>query len=146
MNKFEEELFALKQYKYNKRLLSKDASIYFFLKNSKDFVKDYNMPDKCIVPDNLEEIANELFSLDNVYVALAPCEDYFDKEGEYVAEFPTRSYARLGSRDIIGIVKDFLGQGAIVYMYTYYCLITDIGDDKDVKTYWCRILPKIEEK
>jgi len=79
MNKFEEELFALKQYKYNKRLLSKDASIYFFLKNSKDFVKDYNMPDKCIVPDNLEEIANELFSLDNVYVALAPCEDYFDK-------------------------------------------------------------------
>jgi hypothetical protein len=152
MNKFVNELHATEyidgnKHRYNKRHLSKEASIYFFLENCKECLKrgtgDY------FLPDDLEEITNELFSLNNVYVALYPWDDYFNKEGEFVTECSTHCYKSLSSREVVNSVKSYLEKkDAVIYMYSYYGIMADIFVDNEknnVKTYWWRMITKKEE-
>ena len=135
----------------NVRLLSKEALKYFFTENSKEAVK--NGTEESFVPENFEEITNEIFSLDNVFVSIYPCEYYFNKDGEFVAEYPTNTYRSLNPREIVDRIKERLEQQYVVYVYTYFGLLCDIVNgeedgitifDKDTKTYWWRMISKKE--
>jgi hypothetical protein len=155
IKKFEKELKDINVHvvqehnRRNTRLLSKEASIYFFIKNSQECVM--NGHKGSFVPTNMVEIANELFSLNNVFVALTPSEYFFNEKGEYVGEYPSITNRSLDSRGIVEDVKKYLALGATVYLYTYFGITTDICKgqtevEKDVKTYWWRMVTKKESK
>jgi hypothetical protein len=150
MNKFEEELInTIVEFGYNSRgsnnrLLSKEASKYFFLKNCRDKeCLSYIDSEQYFEPDNLEEVTNEIFSRDKVYVALTPCEDYFDKEGNHVREIATFTGRSLDKNDIIKKIDWYLNEGAVVYVYLFYGLKLGIGgvvESNPIKeTYWWRM-------
>jgi hypothetical protein len=162
VNKFEKERDSLEcvkvgnMHKKNNRLLSKDASVYFFIKNSKECAVSYkdSKHDKGFIPGNLKEIANELFSMDKVYVAQAPCEDYFSKEGKWIDVLPASVFRSLDSHAIIESVKEYLKKGAVVYLYTYYGLVQNVCEGnnkaneyifKKRRTYWWRMIVKKEK-
>lgn len=141
MNKFEIEFKNLKRIggHRNVRLLSKEAAKYFFLKNCNE-CQEYN--NECLVPENVEEVAEFLFSFDNVYVALSPCEDFFNKEGNFVLELPNNTYKSLDLDEIKNKIKKLLQEDYVVYVYTYYSLLQYVGGDNKEKTYWWRMIYK----
>jgi len=125
----------------NNRLLSKEAAIYCFIENSKEL----NKGDECFLPENIEEVANELFSTDKVYLCRYPCDDHFNEEGEFIGEYPTHTKRSLDKNDILKDVKYYLGEGATVYVYVYYGRkqTVVVGDSFEKKnTYWWRIIAK----
>lgn len=147
--KFEQERLATKDdasRKFNNRLLSREASIYFFLKNCEESIERGG--ENYFLPDNIKEIATELFSLDKVFVALYPCDDYFNEKGEFVAECSTISYKSLNSQEVIKSVKSYLEKGAVVYIYLYHGMLSKlvVGNkmDNGVPTYWWRMITKKE--
>jgi len=150
-DKFEKEYLATecktdRHRKFNNRLLSKEASMYFFLKNCDENIKRGG--ESYFLPDNIKEVTSELFSLGKVFVALYPCDDFFNEKGEFVAELPTYTWRSLNSEEVIKSVKSYLEKGAVVYMYLFYGMLSDIVVDKeiksDVKTYWWRMITKKE--
>ncbi len=151
--------------RFNPRLLSKEASKYFFIKTVTEYrertIKQYGeiTGDKYFVPDDLEQFANELLSIDNVYIALTPNIHYFNKFGEYVEDINVS--VRRGSanfdykKEILDVIKThYLDHGAVVYFYVYYGLLSGICDGwgenmkiiKDVNTYWWRMTYKQDNK
>lgn len=160
MEKFEQELIdAATDYKeelvdcivkcddgvdrINTRLLSKEASKYFLIKNVKECAKY----DTHFVSDDLDEFVEKIFSMDNVYVSLLPVTNYFNKSGEFIKEIFVRSdRGRLDFQydDIINKMNYYTDRGAVIYFYVYYGMFCDICDGvnaikKDVKTYWWRM-------
>jgi hypothetical protein len=137
--------------RYNKRLLSKEASVQFFLDNCREAVEKNKDEGNgtYYLPDNIEEIAEELFSMDNVHVAMTPCDDHFNKDGEWVTEEPTHSYRGLDDKDIIKTVKRYLDEGAVVYIYVFYYMKNGVVYqdyvDWDAKCYWWRLIRKKDE-
>jgi len=146
------------QTKCNKRLLNKEESVLLFNQNFDHFRLNPDFQENVYhKSENYDEIIDELFSMDNVYVATTPCDDHFSKFGEWIGEYPTNTYRSLNERDIINSVKDYLDKGAVIYLYMFYMMKQDIVKDydpetkesildKDVNTYWWRLITKIEDK
>lgn len=140
---------------FNTRLLSKEESIKIFIENSLKAVE--NNPDFNFAPENLEEVANELFSLDNVFVSRKPVEYYFNKEGEFVEEIFTRTdrgriefdNEEYNLNQFSKSVKNYLEKNAVVYLYCYYGMKLDLFDgdtiNKNFKTFWWRVIYKKEK-
>ena len=138
--------------KLNKRILNKEESIELFKENIRLAIK-LNPDGDYYKPDNFDEIADEIFSMKNVYVATTPCEDHFNESGEWVGEYPTHTFRSLDEREIINSIKHFVNQGAVVYLYLFYQmkqgLITGFDYEKnehtineDVNTYYWRMMMK----
>jgi len=126
----------------NNRLLSKEAAVYCFMENSKEVAEKGG---EFFLPENIEEIANELFSMDKVYICRYPCDNHFNEEGEFVGEYSTNTQRSLSKDGILKDVKHYLSQGATVYVYLYYGMKQGVavGDSFENKnTYWWRIITK----
>ncbi|MEK6828549.1 MAG: hypothetical protein AABY15_00250 [Nanoarchaeota archaeon] len=138
----------------NKRLLDKETTIECFNETMNELLKENE--GTYFKPENFDDIVDELFSMKNVHLAMTPCDDHFNKDGEYVGEFATHTRRGLGERDIIKSVKEYLEKGAVVYLYTFYNMKQGIvkglenGDiskpiiEPDVNTYWWRMITKID--
>lgn len=140
--------------KTNKRILNKEESIELFNENLQTAIK--LNPDLYYKPDNFDEIVDEIFSMENVYVALAPCEDHFNKLGECTGEYLTDTFRSLDEREIINCIKSYLNQGAAIYLYLFYQMKQGVvaGFDykknepiinEDVNTYYWRMIKKKDE-
>ena len=133
--------------KANKRLLDKETSIKLFNETMDQAIKiNGDMGYKR--SENFDSIVDELFSMENVHVALTPCEYHFDKNKKYVGEFPTHTRRSLHERDVIDSVKEYLEKGAVVYLYMFYCVEQEIVfQEKREKadTYWWRMVTKLDE-
>lgn len=130
----------------NTRLLDKETSIEclnatmdYYLKENKTFHKS----------DNYDEIIDELFSIENVHVALTPCEYHFSKSGQYIGEYATITRGGLNERDVIKSVKEYLDKGAVIYLYSFYNLKQDLVNGPlivpNTNTYYWRMITKIDK-
>jgi len=140
--------------KVNKRLLDKKLSIELFKETAEELFKEHSEYYK---PKHFNTIVYKLFSMKNVFVATAPCEDFFDKKGKWITEIPTRSHRSLEAFDIIDSIQNYLNEGALVYLYTFYSMkqdivtgyrnndFTDTIVEPNVDTYWWRLIVKKEE-
>ena len=102
-----------------------------FLDNSRKVVEQmsgYNS----FLPENINQVSNELFSLEGVYVCDSP-----SLNGK-----ATRTERSMSDTDIIKCVKRYLDMGAEIYMYTYYGLRQDFGKPEPslTNTYWWRFV------
>lgn len=95
--------------RYNTRLLSKNASKYFAL-NIEYFQK----------PINHKEVIEEIFSLNNVFLATKPIVEIFDENNEFICERFCRTISSLSKDSCINDIKEKLLLGAIIYFYTYF--------------------------
>jgi hypothetical protein len=119
--KYQEELKKCKiqignSIKTNTRLLSKDALKYFSLK------LEYG-----IKPINHEEVIEELFSLENVFLIRTPCGDVFDENNEFICEKCAYTKKSLSKDGCLNDIKEKLSLGVTIYFYTYFQYENDEG-------------------
>ena len=133
---------------FNTRLLSKEESIKIFIDNSIKASKVANSSYYNFVPENLEEMAQKLFSLDNVFVSRKPMEYYFNDEGNFEKEiFVCTDRGKLGEKEVrlnqfYESVKRYLDRGAYIYLYCYYGMnlgVVTSGTVSNEDTYWWRM-------